>query len=341
MRFQFIQALWGKQYVDHFLNVALPSCMTTGNLLGFSRDEAELDIYTTPEDVQTIQAAPIIGALSLFIDVRMTTLNVSRLPSKTEVQKFTLMTEMQRFAMDRSDATDSAMFMLAPDGVFADGTFARSRELLQSGKRLVMIGTMRVSRAGFLEEFQRRFNPHNRIGARITPRELMDISLRHPHESCSHLEWGNAEQVDWPSHLVFPVDDEGFVLRAFHMHPIAIYPKERGVRPAISIDDSTLTRIVPDRADWHILQDSDEGFGVDFGTPPEEARPRRAYPDPLMHVASWARAHSGPHQWWMAGHPVVMHRTALSPKWQEQLDRSARVVSDVLQRIPSAPPWPG
>jgi hypothetical protein len=339
MRFQFIHALWGKQYVDYFINVCLPSLMTTGNFLGFSRYDAECDIYTTDEDAEVIIESPVIRALSGFMEVRITRLQLPFLAGQEDGRKYALMNAMHGFAMDRSDATESVMFFISPDVVLADGTLARARELVLAGKRIVMLGGVKLSSASALEELRGRFNPHARIGVQLTAREVVDLAVRHPHESTYGIQWGHAELVDWPSHVQFPVGDEGHILRGFHLLPLAIYPRERGHRPGKTFDDEWVSTIVPDREDCYVVQDSDEGYLAEFSVRPTEVRSVRVREDMYTYLASWARRNTSQLQWWAAGHPIFVHRGEMSPAWDAVRAESDRVITEVLRRIPTAPPW--
>jgi hypothetical protein len=338
MRFQFIEAVWGRQYVDYFLNVSLPPLMTTGNLLGFSRFDAEIDIYTTPEDADLIEASQVIRVLAGFMSVRITRLNVSYLPGQEDGRKYDLMTLMHRFAMDRSDEIDSAMFFLSPDGVYSDGLLARAREMLLAGKRLITHGAAKLSSARAIAELRGRFNPYGRLGVQLTAREVVDLALRLPHESTYGIQWGRPELVDWPSHLQFPVGDEGHILRGFHLHPIAIYPRKRGLRPGKSVDDLWLSDVIPDRSDYYIMQDSDEGYAVEFSVRPDELRTVCVREDVYSHVASWARQGASRLQWWFAEHPIFVHRGEMSPAWDAVRAESDRVIAEILRRIPYTPP---
>jgi hypothetical protein len=343
VRYQFAIALWGKHYVEDFLRYALPACLTTGNLCGFARYDSEFDIYTVDEDNALITSAPVMQALAAFTDIRITRLIPSVVPTGRDNGKYALMNAMHKLAIERSAETNSAVFFLGPDVALADGTLAHVREQLEAGKRLVMMGSVRVARAGFLAELRDRFNPYGRCGMQIRPRDLIDLVIRHPHAGFRSFCWGNRDLVDWPSHLYFPVGDEGFVQRGFHLHPIAIAPQHRGCRPSGSVDDGWLTEAVPNLADWHVIQDSDDGYAVDFGMPPDAVLPAQPREDAALHVARWAQEHVRALQWEMARLPVLVHRSPLSPlTWNGPLAESSAILDRIRSRMRAleTPPLP-
>jgi hypothetical protein len=264
---------------------------------------------------------------------------MSFLPGQNDGRKYVMMTLIHKMAMNRSDEIDSAMFFLSPDGAYSDGLLGRARELLLAGKRLITHGAAKLSSAPAIEELRGHFNPYHRLGVQLSARELVDLAIRLPHESTYGIQWGHPELCDWPSHLQFPVGDEGHVLRAFHLHPMAIYPRKRGHRPDTSVDDLWLSDVLPDRDDYYIMQDSDEGYAVEFSVRPEELRSVRVREDMYLHVASWARERASELQWWFAERPIFVHRGAMSPAWDAVRTESDRVIAEILRRLPDAPPW--
>jgi hypothetical protein len=210
--------------------------------------------------------------------------------------------------------------------------------MLLAGKRLITHGAAKLSSARAIAELRGRFNPYGRLGVQLTAREVVDLALRLPHESTYGIQWGRPELVDWPSHLQFPVGDEGHILRGFHLHPIAIYPRKRGLRPGKSVDDLWLSDVIPDRSDYYIMQDSDEGYAVEFSVRPDELRTVCVREDVYSHVASWARQGASRLQWWFAEHPIFVHRGEMSPAWDAVRAESDRVIAEILRRIPYTPP---
>nr|HPO08633.1 hypothetical protein [bacterium] len=64
-----IMAVWGQEYVDLFLNVALPSQLSPANLPAI-RHSSELlyKIYTTKEDESRIREHPAFERLCRFVE---------------------------------------------------------------------------------------------------------------------------------------------------------------------------------------------------------------------------------------------------------------------------------
>lgn len=328
-RFHFVMSVWGARYIELLFRMALPSLLTSGNLLGFARYEAELDVYTTREGHATVAAHPGLGLLAGFMDVRVTQVNVDPAALANRALRYAIMNVMHGIAIERAAAADAALSFLAPDAVFADGTLAHARELLASGKRVVMLPGARASRsieAGLAE----RFNPHGRLAMLVSPRELVAMLMRHPHEQSRWRFWGEEMLTSWPSHLYFPVCEQGFVMRGFHHHPIVLYPCNWNVRTNGTIDDMWLSAAVPDAALWHLVTDTDEGFVVDVGTGADEQHPAFVYDDPEGYLVSWVRSNSDERQRALARKDVFVHAAPLTAEWSSVAAGAAELLDRII-----------
>lgn len=333
MRLQAVLTVWGARYTEFFLKIVLPSLCTSGNLLGFARYEAELDIYTTAESQDALRQSPQLQALSGFLDIRLNVAPVDPAQITTASQKYELYAATHRAAVTRSAQTDSVIFFLAPDAVWGDRTLMNALEKIEGGKRAVMMTSPRVSSAGFLAELLPRFNPRSKFGMVVTNRELVDLFIRHPHEQIPSFHWGAVPYTEWPSQIFFPVADEGFVLRCFHTHPVAVYPAVRSALPAGTQDAFWLEDAVPNTDDWYVCTDTDEAFALDAATRPEDCLPAHVYADPIDHVARWALEKTDSHHRWVARHTFHVHRARTSPEWAPAEIRANQVLDDVFSRI--------
>lgn len=328
-RFQFVLAVWGARHIDLFRRLSLPSLLTSGNLLGFAPYQAELDIYTTPQDHGTVAALAGLAVLAGFMDVRVTQANVDERAIANHSMRYAIMNAMHSVAIERAAATDATLVFLAPDAVFADGTLAHARELVFDGKRVVMLPGARSS-TRMADELAARYNPQGRLGMRVSPRELVALLMSCPHEQSKWRYWGAEQLTSWPSHLYFSVSHEGFVMRGFHHHPIALRPRNWNVRTAGTIDDAWLTAAVPDAKMWHLITDTDDGFVVDVGTGPDQQYPASVRTDPEDYVAAWARCNSDKHQRSLARENVFVHAGPLSAQWYTVAAQAGEVVDRII-----------
>jgi hypothetical protein len=331
-RFQFILSVWGADYIDLFSRAALPALMTSGNLLGFAPFQAELDIYTTQNDVATLGALPGLLALNGFVDVHVTAITLSDGALAQPSLRHRIMSSMHELAIRRAASKNAAMFFLAPDAVFANGTLEHARELLFDVKRLVLLPGTRSS-TSMVDAVISAFNPRGRLGMEVAPRELVRLLMLHPHEQLWTREWGREKFAHWPSHVHFPVNGEGFVMRGFHHHPVAVFP-ERWDAEQIgtgTVDDSWLTNAVTDPATIRLITDTDDGFVVDVATKAEdETYGGRVFPDAERYLASWVLSNTDKRQREFARQSIFVHANPLTDEWSRVSARADGVIDRIL-----------
>ena len=72
MKTLFALTVWGKDYIDEFLNVTLPMHMAKGNLQKYPNlENCTYLINTSPEDVAYLQEKPQILELSKLLNVEI------------------------------------------------------------------------------------------------------------------------------------------------------------------------------------------------------------------------------------------------------------------------------
>jgi hypothetical protein len=82
-KFHLIIACWGKEYVDMFLNVALPCHLSPGNLPAICDNHDLLyKIYTTKEDEARIGNHPAFLKLKALVKTRVITIDPTELLRK-------------------------------------------------------------------------------------------------------------------------------------------------------------------------------------------------------------------------------------------------------------------
>jgi hypothetical protein len=332
VKYQFIVTFWGERHSEYFATIALPSLLTSGNLLGFPAADSEFDIYTTAESKARLMDKPIMAALSIVMNVRVTTLPGNDATSDNKYDRYNAGC---RAAMMHSAEIGSVMFLLASDGVFADGTLAYARKLIEGGKRAVLLPSRRVETEPFLAEFNARFSPNASLGRSLTPRQLASLALRYPDRSVAHTVWGNKPFSALPSHVLFPADDEGYILRGLHQHPIAVYPSDRSQLPKTSPDGRWLRTAVPDLNDWQLIADTDDGCLAEVGTVPGPDSFLDGQ-DPEQYVADWMAAETDDGHHWMAKQNVYVHHAQRSSCWV-QAEELATTTFDLIFKLYERP----
>jgi len=331
---RFVNVVWGEAYTDTFVNVCLPSALSAGNL-GYvaANSRSSYRIYTTPKDAEKILQSRAGRQLAKLMKLEISRVDAA-LPvddpsaSSTCPQKYNVMSLCHTHFIKTACNDGSAMVFLSPDLFWAENSFQRLFEIAQSGKRLLMIGALRLSKESFLASLHQ----HHFKGGVLQPiakRDLVGLALKHLHPETKSLVWDSGTSNAWPSLLLWKAHSEGLILRAFHLHPLMVRPIRHDIFPAVTIDDDYIAHVCPDPEDEYIVRDSDEMVAFELSR--HSARAEFVVPQDqnTSRVAQWARTHANPKHQRFVQHRIRLHATALTETWRASEERSDQAVSEI------------
>lgn len=337
MHFDFIMAVWGDSYTDLFLNLVLPNQLTPGNLFFFKeRRDCTYKIYTTNRDAETIKRSPVYKLLEQTVGTEI--ISIDSLLAAIPKTHYALTAAHKRAIASASDPGNTGFVFLCPDAVVSEGTFARLWELACAGKRAVMVNGMRLIKETFLPAYLDRFG--HSLSAAAPPRYLTGLALRHLHPLSECMFWDSPNFTTIPSHMYWRVNDDGVVLRCFHLHPLFVNPVRGDVTPSTTIDGDFLLRACPDANDIHIVEDSDEMAVFELSPqartdylPMCRGQIKRRSSGPLR-VSRWAVYNTDAHHRQFVRRVLRVHGSDLTSDWQAVEDRAERVVRSVFRVYP-------
>jgi hypothetical protein len=250
--FIFSTPVWGAGHVGLFLNVGLPSLLAPGNLSGLTGNtENRYLIYTLCEYEKDIRAAPSYQRLTSILAVE-----IILIQKEIEVPHRT-MSDCHIDSLRRAEEVGAAAVFIPPDCVWSDGSMVRLEALSQSGKSVVHVSGVRLDRDGIVPEFAGRYS-EDRAVLSIEPRDLVAMGLRHLHPIARSHFFNEYEGGLMPANLVWSVEDEGLLLRCFHLHPLMVKTQVPLAEFKSTIDDDLALRACPDSSRDHVVTDSDE-----------------------------------------------------------------------------------
>jgi hypothetical protein len=318
--------VWGAAYTDAFLNVCVRSLLSPGNLPVFAKHtDSHYTIYTTEADFPRFQSSAVFGRLTDLVKVEF---GVIRVPGF--VDKYKRMTQCHAHGISSMRHEDCGFFIMSPDVVWADGSFARLLELSRLPTRLIAMATMpRVVKETFLPAYANRLSGRDAL----SPRDLVSLSLEHMHPVTRSQFWDDpARTGTGPGDLLWRVGDEGFVVRAFQLQPVLIRPVDRDAIPEVAFDADYPRKACPNPTDVLVITDSDEVHCVDFtslGTPNLVLAGYQT----VEGTTRWAAANTDTFHRALVTHTVRIHRTDMSHAWTAAERRSDEVIAEVLSRL--------
>lgn len=328
--FQFSVIAWGDAYVDLLLNVSLPTQLSAGNLPAVPVVPGSLfRIYTTDAHLERIRSSPAFQRVSALMPTRLT-----RIETEGPPHPYHVLTQCHRHSLHEAAETGAYAVFVSPDGVYADGGFARLVELAQAGKQVVMAASIRMSLESFVPDFQRRFAADALASITIRPRQLVRMTLDHLHRISRELVWPPVSK--WPSHLYWQVGDEGILARCFHVHPMMVAPPSGSVRFDSTIDGDYVWKAFPNLKQIHVVRDSDElcvgeitrnDYDIKSGTLPMSSE----------QIAIWTSIRTNPLHIAMFRQPFRYHACHPSAAWLRVERESAQAVQHAVMLDVVAP----
>ena len=258
MDYRFVTVTWGDQFTDLLLDVMLPNQLTPGNL-GYFRGHpgCVYRIFTREADAARIAKSPVYAKLLSVMPAELVVVPDLGAESGHHAA-YDDMSRCHRLAIAEAEAADAAMIFLPGDAIWSEGSFRRLSELCESGYRAVLIAGIRLVRETYVDAFLDRFFDPATLEARAGARDLVAHALNHLHPLTNAYRLDSDQFISFPSHLIWPVEDRGFLLKAFHLHPAIVKPQVPGGALSVTIDHDYLKQACPDPTQIYVVEDSDE-----------------------------------------------------------------------------------
>lgn len=318
----FVNVLWGRSFTDLFLEVSLPTQLASGNLGAMhGRPGARYDLYTTAEDEERIRFAPEFTRLSETLPTF-----VHRIEVSADTPHWQTLTNCHKDAIGRAQAEGAALVFMTPDIVLGNGAVDSLVRWADSGIRAVMIGSVRLVKESFAREFTARYRRNGEMEVAVPPREMVGVALRHLHQISTALLW--PPRTTWPSHVYWPVLNEGLIARCFHAHPMMVVTKQQTVAFESTIDGDYLEQTGVRPEEIHVVDDSDDLALFEL-SPEAYTMGPRSTPMKASEVGLWASMYANRLHRQMFRRPIAVHRGEIGRAWhaaQITADRDYRRV---------------
>jgi hypothetical protein len=335
---RFVTVVWGNSFVDGFVRVLLPSRLASGNLPRIAQDyPCTYRVYTKLDDVGTLRRAASFNHLAGLMRVEMAVID-----GVSYVGKYRSMNECDvHFVRSWADE-DSAFVFLSPDTVWADGSFAHLGALLARDKRLIAVRSCRLAK----ETFVRALSALTGGGIEraesvltIAPRDLVKFALAHLHPVTLAQLWSSdAPRETSPGDLTWQVGSDGLLTRQFHLLPLAVRPRLRGIVLELTIDADYSARVCGDARDLHMVEDSDQMCFMDFTGAADTRWLVHSARQTVEDTVRWAAEHTGPMHREFVRHSIRLHWRDFSPQWEAVQPESGAVIEAVLLQLDGRSP---
>jgi hypothetical protein len=333
-----VTAVWGAEFIDLFLRVAVRNQLSPGNLPALPAG-SRYRVFTTAADRPGLLASAALAEVGRVMPVDVIAVDAAEFDGKAKPgqirNRYKMMTACHRRAIADAAGDLAALIFLSPDMVLAEGTMAALTRIHGAGARAVLSTGVRLGREGMVEALAR----HD--AAALAPRELVRLAMEHLHPASESLMVDGVASNSFPTSVYWPVRSgarvDGLLIRSLHMHPLLLDPVRRQELPSGTIDGHFLKRCCPKLKQVHFVDDSDELVIFEM-TPAGRAigndtRRRGVSMLRLAAVAGNCDAYQLSH--WRR--PIRLHAGDLDPRWRAAEAASDRLVADLERYRPYGP----
>lgn len=306
----FLEICWGDTFTRKFLNYGLPTLLSPGNLPAWSfRETATFVLYAPAQDWITMQQHPAMCRLSEVMAVEWRPID----RPQTGGDKYHHMGKCVSDAFNRARERESGLVLLAPDALFADGSFVRLADLVAQGRDLVMICGWHVNEDEILPVLVR--DPQTQM-LTLSKQRCVRYINEFMHNGMKARFWDAARFTHGCSHIYRRLQNGSIQANCYHLHPLYLRYPLKGVdfsSPSSGTFDSTyMQQHWDDRHNTEIVQDnsiiafnwipalSPETLGVETNAKPYSEVQRR-----IIQNAFEAK-HTRPMHRFFYEHPIIL-----------------------------------
>lgn len=257
----FATAVWGQWYADIFSSVLARSLIADRNFPSLKgRGNVRFVIYTDDPTAKRIQSSATWRRLAQAIEVTVRKIDI--LYDKPIDEHHRIWAQ----AKSEAAAFGGAIVFVAPDTMWADGSIARIVDLLDQGYGGIFFPGFRVAFDTFMPAMNGLYGKDDGPIS-LTPTDLMARAMEHMHPLKTVFLRKSRNFPDFSENMLWPVGDEGFVLREPLVHSLmAVDPSVVEINDyTVPVRQDQLDRIYWSRGSDDVLFVSLGPLGRDLG----------------------------------------------------------------------------
>jgi len=311
----FFLAVWGDHHTELCIKLCLPSLMSKNNIQAISTTKGHtLWIYSTENSIKKIKNSSIYQNISATINVEFNII------LEADISCPTIAINTCYRELVNKVSINSKIIWLAPDIVWADGTFSNLYRIAESGKKIVICPYFRAKEASFTNSLL-DYTSDDTI--KISPRDLVRLGLENIHPISQSLFWDSPNFNSWPCQIYWKVSPLGIIAKYFHAFPL-MTTADKNVLPEASsfeaIDGGCyLDKLVTDRDDIYVAQDSDTMFCCEAVNESYTVHPYTQEEPQIIDIADWAIRNSNDLQRYFFEHNVIIHADDICEKYIDKI----------------------
>ncbi|MFQ5732237.1 MAG: hypothetical protein ACE5KM_09815 [Planctomycetaceae bacterium] len=338
VRFHFPVVVWGEAFTELYLNASLPSELAPGNLPDVPNiADCRYRYFTTERDAERIRRSPLFERLSGLLPVEFVSIeDILRDHGQARQRnaKYEAFSACQRQALQDANDDDAAFAAICPDSVRSEGLFRRMAEIMNAGKRAIMIPVFRVELEPVLPLLLERYVDGDTGIMSVPPRDLVKLAVSHIHVGSAVNFWDRRRLCSRPDELYWCVGESDLLCYSTGYTPLAVYPREKNVTFDVTFDYDLVEKVCRDFGDIHVVSDSDELFETELCAADFEYDRESWSPSKTWKVAWFlARKADTSRRRYFFEYPIRFHSGDLSDVWKPVEVKAAVVLNRIRKML--------
>jgi putative glycosyltransferase (TIGR04372 family) len=221
-------AIWGEDYCSVFTKFSLASLLCPENIPELAtRASLTCHIVTTRSDRRLLRSSPAIRELGRYCTIEWELVDdymIYRPPTGPGGEKYPFLGALQNLAIARSLDHDAIVFNYA-DFIWGSGSLSAAVDMLFSGEKAidgVLAFCFPVDRDSAMPDLDEYRSNGEDGPITLPPRDAARITIERMHREARNRFWDAPRFTNLPSYIMWPVDDAGVVLRAYHQSILAM-----------------------------------------------------------------------------------------------------------------------
>ena len=261
MRFDVFVTVWGKAFVEKYLDFSLLSQMSPGNLPTVARD-AEIFYHIFTDQESEPYFYPAVQPLQSFAELRFrffdevpyqgATLADAICNSDPAILKHNVQRVTSSFLADEATAAGAAaVILLDSDFIFSEGSWPAMLARFKAGARAVCAMFMRFDEEAASPKLREA------LPGGVNALDLVQIGLDAIHPISARMFLDANPFTGYASHINTRVGSQGYITHCYFPHPLLVAPQTGGQYTS-TMDYEFALRAVPNDAAIHLVRSSDE-----------------------------------------------------------------------------------
>lgn len=306
--------------------------MTDGNipyLCSAKTSTQEFVIYTRKDDIQTIESSPAMPNLRRLMNVSIRTLPESRWTDWPIYINWAT-----RDLLRLCEHPEPHIMFIWPDAVWCEQYCFSILDKLLQGYDIVFGVGIRTNRIQVEPILKEHMASHPEV-LKVSSAELVQLGMKTMHRQYQEYIYEAPRFTLWPAVLLFPIGDEGAIMRTFHVH-VPVYKARRDILPEISpsetLDGGTMVgKLIQEGHRFYYMQDSEECFHIELSRHDYMPHVSGHYGFDEVDTAVWATKELSSYHLTTAAQTFYLHAGPCDARYHMRAQESQKVMDNVLR----------